>query len=105
MIEKDTDNFIGWCGLKLVKELTNNQINYYDLGYRLNKNYWGKGFGTEAAKAALDYGFQNMKLKNIFAIADSENIASKNIMQKLGLKYINTFKIENTDHDWFEIHR
>ena len=105
MIEKDTNNFIGWCGLKLVKELTNNYINYYDLGYRLNKNYWGKGFGTEAAKATLDYGFNNMKLKDIYAIADSQNIASKNIIQKVGLKYINTFKLDNTDHDWFEIHK
>lgn len=41
MIEKGTNNFIGWCGLKLVKELTNKHINYYDLGYRLNKKYWG----------------------------------------------------------------
>ena len=105
MIEKDTNNFIGWCGLKLVKELTNKHINYYDLGYRLNKTYWGKGLGTEAAKATVDYGFNNMKLKDIYAIADSQNSASKNIIQKVGLKYINTFKLDNTDHDWFEIHQ
>ena len=105
MIEKDTNNFIGWCGLKLVKELTNKHINYYDLGYRLNKTYWGKGLGTEAAKATVDYGFHNMKLKAIYAIADSQNSASKNIIQKVGLKYINTFKLDNTDHDWFEIHQ
>ncbi len=105
MIEKNTNNFVGWCGLKLVKELTNNHINYYDLGYRLNKSYWGKGFGTEAAMATLDYGFITMKLKDIYAIADSQNIASINIIQKVGLKYINTFKLDNTDHDWFEIHR
>ncbi len=105
MIEKNRNNFVGWCGLKLVKELTNNHINYYDLGYRLNKSYWGKGFGTEAAKATLNYGFNNMNLKDIHAIADSQNMASKNIIQKIGLKYINTFTLDNTDHDWFEIHK
>lgn len=46
-----------------------------------------------------------MKLKDIYAIADSQNSASKNIIQKVGLKYINTFKFNDTDHDWFEIHQ
>ncbi|MEO8761606.1 MAG: GNAT family N-acetyltransferase [Bacteroidia bacterium] len=105
MIERDSNNFIGWCGLKLVKELTNKHINYYDLGYRLNKNYWGKSLGTEAANATLQYGFNIMKLKDMYAIADSENIASKNILQKVGLKYVNTFKLDDTDHDWFEVHK
>lgn len=105
VIEKNTNTFIGWCGLKYIKELTNNHNNYYDLGYRLNKNYWGKGFATEAAKATLDYAFNIMKLKDVYAIADSQNVASKNIIQKVGLKYVNTFKYDNTDHDWFEIHK
>lgn len=105
MIEKDTNNFIGWCGLKLIKELTNDHINYYDLGYRLNKSYWGKGLATEAAKATLEYGFNKMNLNEIYAIADSQNVASRNVIEKVGLKYINTFKYDNTDHDWFEIHK
>jgi len=105
LIEKHTNNFIGWCGLKLVRELTNNHINYYDLGYRLNKSYWGRGFATEAAKATLRYGFDNMKLNDIYAMTDSQNIASRNVIEKIGLKYVDTFKFDNTDHDWFEIHK
>ena len=87
MIEKNTNNFIGWTGLKLVRELTNNHIDYYDLGYRLNKNYWGKGFATEAAKASLQYGFNTLDLNEIYAIADSQNVASRNVIEKVGLKY------------------
>lgn len=105
MIEKSTNNFIGWAGLKLVRELTNNHINYYDLGYRLNKNYWGKGFATEAAKASLNYGFNTLNLNEIYAIADSENVASKNVIEKVGLKYMETFTYCNTNHDWFEIQK
>lgn len=105
MIEKSTNNFIGWSGLKLVRELTNKHINYYDLGYRLNKSYWGKGFATEAAKASLQYGFNKMNLHEIYAIADSQNTASRNVIEKVGLKYIETFKYSDIDHDWFEIQK
>lgn len=105
IIEKSTNNFIGWSGLKFIKEFTNNHINYYDLGYRLNKKYWGKGIATEAAKASLNYGFQHLKLDKIHAIADSRNKASKNVIEKLGLKYINTFENDGVNHDWFEIYK
>jgi ribosomal-protein-alanine N-acetyltransferase len=105
MIEKSTNNFIGWAGLKLIKELTNNRIDYYDLGYRLNKSYWGKGFATEAAKATLKYGFNTLNLNEIYAITDSKNIASRNVIEKVGLKYKETFIYCDTDHDWFEIQK
>ncbi len=103
IIEKTTNTFIGWAGLKLVKEPTNNHCNYYDLGYRLNKNFWGKGFATEAAKAAVDYGIHQLNLKDIYAIADVNNIASKNVLQKAGLKFIETFNLEGTPHNWFHL--
>ncbi len=105
MIERSTNNFIGWSGLKLIKELTNNHIDYYDLGYRLNKSYWGKGFATEAAKATLKYGFNTLNLNEIYAIAASKNIASRNVIEKVGLKYKETFSYCGTDHDWFEIQK
>ena len=105
MVEKSTNNFIGWAGLKLIKELTNNRIDYYDLGYRLNKSYWGKGFATEAAKATLNYGFNTLNLNEIYAIADSKNIASRNVIEKVGFKYKETFTYCDTDHDWFEIQK
>ena len=105
VIEKSTNNFIGWAGLKLIRELTNNHIDYYELGYRLNKSYWGKGFATESAKASLQYGFNTLNLNKIYAIADSKNVASRNVIEKIGLKYIETFTNNDTDHDWFEIHK
>lgn len=105
MIEKSSNNFIGWAGLKLVRELTNKHIDFYDLGYRLNKSYWGKGFATEAARAALKYGFNKLNLNEIYAITDSQNVASRNVIEKVGLKYIETYSDWGTDHDWFEIHK
>lgn len=102
MIEKNTNNFIGWAGLKLVKEPTNNHCDYYDLGYRLNKSYWGKGFATEAAEASVNYGFNKLKLNEIYAMAHSKNKASRNVIEKVGLTYIETFEFDKTSHDWFK---
>lgn len=42
MVDKATNEFIGWTGFKYVTETTNNHVNYYDLGYRLREKYWGK---------------------------------------------------------------
>lgn len=80
---KSNNEFIGWCGLKYVKEK-----DEIDLGYRFKENYWGKGFGYESAKATIEYGFNNLKLKRIIATALPENIASWKIMEKCGMKHI-----------------
>jgi RimJ/RimL family protein N-acetyltransferase len=80
---KATDEFIGWCGLKYVKE-----ADEVDLGYRFFEQYWGKGYATEAAKAVLDYGVYTLKLKNIIARAAKANVASIHVIKKLGFAYM-----------------
>ncbi len=80
---KSNDEFIGWCGLKYIKE--DDEI---DLGYRFKEEYWGNGYGYEAAKATIDYGFKNLKLKRIVATALPQNTASWKIMEKCGMKCI-----------------
>ena len=75
--------FIGWCGLKFLKE-----ADEIDIGYRFRQIAWGKGYATEAAKHVLDYGFQQLRLKEIFGKAHVENIASVNVLKKIGMKYI-----------------
>ena len=80
---KNNNEFIGWCGLKYIKE--DDEI---DLGYRFKENFWSNGYGFEAAKATIDYGLNNLKLKRIVATALPENIASWKIMEKCGMKCI-----------------
>ena len=103
IIDKESNNFIGWTGLKLVRELTNNHINYYDLGYRLIQKYWGQGFATETAKASLNYGFEKLNLSEIYAMADSQNIKSNNVLTKIGLRFIETFDLDGIRHNWYKI--
>ena len=87
---KSDDDFIGWCGLKYIKE-----ADEIDLGYRFKENYWGNGYGYEASKATIDYGFNVLKLKRIVATVLPENIASWKIMEKCGMQFV----AEITDKD------
>lgn len=105
IIDKSTNNFIGWTGLEFVTVLTNNHKNYYDLGYRLIRKYWGQGIATETAIASLEYAFEKLKTDEVFARADSENIGSNKILEKVGLKFIETFNLDGIKHNWYKIDR
>ena len=105
IIDKKTNQFIGWTGLKFVTDLTNNHSNYYDLGYRLIKKYWGKGIATESAIASLDYAFNKLKADNVFAIADCNNNGSNKVLRKVGLNFIENFVLDGTEHNWYKIDR
>ena len=102
MIEKSSNDFIGWAGLKFITEPINNHVHYYDLGYRLVKRYWGKGFATEAAQAALDYGFTVLKQDFIYGIAVVENTASIHVLQKAGLTPVENFMHAGLPHVWLQ---
>jgi RimJ/RimL family protein N-acetyltransferase len=103
VIEKHTGNFIGWAGLKLVKDEINQHSEYYDLGYRFIKKYWGKGYATEASIATLNYGFDQLQLNQIYAITAIDNHASKKVLEKAGLKFIENFDLDGEPLSWFKI--
>ncbi len=79
---KDRMQFIGWAGLAYLPE-----FDEIDLGYRFLPKYWGEGYATEVSRAILQYGFNNLKLKRIIAIAMKENKASIKVMEKVGMKF------------------
>ena len=83
MFNKQSGEYIGWCGLKCIEDK-----GYADLGYRLLKRHWGKGYATEASIACLDYGFNTLNLSRIVGTtAMKENIAPPiHVFDKLGLK-------------------
>jgi [ribosomal protein S5]-alanine N-acetyltransferase len=105
IVDKSTNKFIGWTGLKLVKDLTNNQTNYYDLGYRLIRKYWGRGIATETARASLDYGFDKLNLTEIIATVNCENAASNAVAVKLGFSLCETFYLHELKHNWYKINK
>lgn len=98
MINKETGEFIGWTGFKLMCTTLNGHTNYYDFGYRMAQKYWGMGLATEGGRAALHYGINQLRFKDIYAITDDGNAASRNVLQKLGFSFQHIF---NFDDDTF----
>ena len=82
MYTRAGNEFIGWCGLKSIPER-----DEIDLGYRLKRSSWGKGFATEAARKTLDYGLKHLKISLITGRAHIENIASIRVLEKIGMKF------------------
>ncbi len=58
-----------------------------ELGYWIGVPYWGHGYATEAARAAVDFGFRELKLQRIFAHHFQGNAVSGRVLQKIGMKY------------------
>jgi RimJ/RimL family protein N-acetyltransferase len=103
MIEKKSGEFVGWTGLKLITEMTNSHINFYDVGYRLIKKFWGKGYATESAKASLDFAFNQKKQKEVFGITHIDNLKSQRALEKSGLRFIETFEQKGMPCNWYKI--
>ena len=103
VIDKLTNECIGWSGLKYFNQPLNKHNNFYELGYRFKKKHWGKGFATESSIAILDYGFANLNVDKIFAITDPKNANSKKVLSKLGFDFKETFDYEGDPTDWFEL--
>lgn len=104
VIEKGTNNFLGWSALKFETGLIDD-LEYYDLGYRLKKKYWGKGFASESAIASVEYGFNKLNLDEIFAAAHVDNIGSNKVILNSGLKLVDTIVIDGEIHNWYRIRK
>lgn len=66
-----------------------------ELGWVLNKKYWGSGYVTEAARAMLAYAKNHCGIRRMIACCDSENAASMRVMEKLGMVHALTGKRKN----------
>lgn len=95
VIEKVSSKFVGWSGLKFVTEEDNLDIPYYDVGYRLHPDSWGKGYATESGRAAIKYGFEELGLTEIWGTCHEENSASRKSLEKCGLRFVNKFLYKN----------
>lgn len=108
MILKETNEFVGWTGLRLYSEYTfNNHTNFHDIGYRLLRKHWGNGYATESAKACLKYAFDTLQLENVYGITELENEGSHRILLKIGLNYVENFHYPKEDMilRWYAINK
>ncbi|MBX3064699.1 MAG: GNAT family N-acetyltransferase [Anaerolineae bacterium] len=82
VIHRADDRLIGHCGLNVLKE-----DGSVEIAYAIAKPYWGQGLTTEASQAVVDHGFDVLKIAQIIGLAVPTNIASRRVMEKIGMKF------------------
>jgi len=82
VIEKLSGNFIGDCGLT-IQDIAG--IAEYEVGYRIEKSAWGRGYAHEAAAAVVKYGFDVLGLRRLCSYMASDHHQSRRIAEKLGM--------------------
>jgi RimJ/RimL family protein N-acetyltransferase len=87
-IERASGEFIGWFHLR--PGLTNGRDDEPELGYRLRRASWGRGYATEGSRALIDRAFTDLGAQLVWAETLSVNAASRRVMEKAGLRFIGT---------------
>jgi RimJ/RimL family protein N-acetyltransferase len=95
---KADQRLIGWCGLQMLEKTPEIEV-----AYLLATAYWNQGLATEAARASIEYGFRELKLTRLVAIARPENVGSYRVMEKVGMKYERDAHYYNVDVVYYAI--
>ncbi|GHT57574.1 acetyltransferase [Spirochaetia bacterium] len=85
VILKETDAFIGQCGLT-IQTVEGDEL--LEVGYLFNKNYWHQGYAAEAARACKTYAFEKLGAKKVCSIIRTNNRASQKVAERNGMKIV-----------------
>jgi len=93
-VEWDERGYSAWALMRVEDSAFMGHVGFFiidgtrtvELGYALGRAYWGQGYATEAARAALDYAFRHTSLTEIVALAFPQNAASLQVMKKVGMQ-------------------
>lgn len=87
---KETGEFIGFIGMAH-QTYEASFTPCVDIGWRLKRSAWGKGYATEGAAACLTFAWDQLQLSEVFAVAVAQNLPSINVMRKIGMTYDHHF--------------
>jgi RimJ/RimL family protein N-acetyltransferase len=85
--ERATGAFVGWFHFRLGPDAADG----VELGYRLRRAAWGRGYATEVSAALVRRGFERLGVERVFALTMSSNRASRRVMEKVGLRYVGDY--------------
>ncbi len=89
-IEKKSGVFLGWFHFRPAYD----NASDIELGYRLKRSAWGKGYATELSGALIQQGFANLGIRRVTASALLANRASTRVMEKVGMKVTHYYREE-----------
>jgi RimJ/RimL family protein N-acetyltransferase len=87
-MEKSTGRFVGWFHLRPGE---NAGADEPELGYRLRREAWGRGYATEGSRALIDKAFTELGVDRVYASTMAVNVASRRVMEKAGMRFVRTF--------------
>lgn len=87
-IEKSTGRFLGWFHFRPPKVAQPGEV---ELGYRLRRPAWGRGYATEGSRALIQKGFAEFDVQRVVAFTMVVNVASRRVMEKAGLRFVRIF--------------
>lgn len=88
----ETKELIGFIGIEKQDYDARFESPFIDIGWRLKRSTWNKGYATEGAKRCLQYAFEALNLPVIYSIATEKNVKSMHVMKKIGMKKLHSFK-------------
>lgn len=100
VVDKTTDILLGQCGLRFLEA-----VGEVEILYLLARPAWGRGLATEAACAAVTFGFEELRLERIIAFVKPDNMASRRVLEKLGMDYQGPKYIFNIDTAYYLLTR
>jgi ribosomal-protein-alanine N-acetyltransferase len=83
VVKKDSGAMVGYCGL-----IQGDRGVGVEVAYMLARSEWGRGLASEAARASLCYGFEHLGLDSIAALTRHENVRSRRVMERIGMRYV-----------------
>ena len=89
--EKSSQEFIGLVGLHHSDLRIFAGKEAVEIGWRLRKEFWNRGYATEAAQACLDFAFQQAGLSEVYSFTSLLNQLSQKVMQKLSMEFVKEF--------------
>lgn len=86
MIEKDSGEMVGHCGIKRVDNPLASNIGDHEVGWLVREDRWRRGYAKEAMHAVLDWAFTRVGAPHVVALTSQANIGSWKLMEKLGME-------------------
>ncbi len=86
-LKDEPEEFLGWVHLLPV----DGGADTAEIGWRLKRSAWSRGYATEAARAVLEHAFETVGCGRVVAATHADNVRSKKMMSRLGMKYLSDF--------------
>jgi len=98
-VEKTDDTFVGWFSLRP------SRAGVAELGYRLRRSVWGRGYATEVVRCLIRKAFVDLGVRRLVATTYEANLASRRVAEKAGLRLVRTYRMTAADLERADTYR